>query len=415
MAKTAGSSLNLSWMALGAMALGAFAVPPGCEGFGGKPDAVGADALPEEVRDALTGLLEDAWPAVIAPTLQRSSIAADGLVDAAIQWRDALDADGDADTAHTAAQAQWQALMSAWQEAELMQVGPAGSSLTAAGGLDLRDEVYSWTTTNPCRVDQETAEEDWAASDFFTVNLVNVYGIDALETLLFSSPEDNACPPQVPPNSDGRWADLGDEGVSALRADFAIALAEHVADAIDEIHTEWDPDGADFAGKLADAGGSGSPFESQQAGLNSIYDALFYLETWTKDRKLGWPMGKRDCGMDDCVSQVESPVAGASHLWIQANLRGFRAVFTGGDQLGMDDLLDSMGHESLTDSMLAALDEADAAAAELNMPIEQAVADDPLALDRVFDAIKSLTALLKGDIATVLSLQIPQEAAGDND
>ena len=35
------------------------------------------------------------------------------------------------------------------------QLGPAASALTT-GGEGLRDEVYSWPTVNPCRVDQET-------------------------------------------------------------------------------------------------------------------------------------------------------------------------------------------------------------------------------------------------------------------
>ena len=34
-----------------------------------------------------------------------------------------------------------------------MQLGPAGSSLSAVAGADIRDEIYSWPTINPCRID----------------------------------------------------------------------------------------------------------------------------------------------------------------------------------------------------------------------------------------------------------------------
>ncbi len=138
-------------------------------------------------------------------------------------------------------------------------------------------------------------------------------------------------------------------------------------------------------------------------------------ETRTKDRKLAWPLGKKDCGLDDCTDEGESLIAGTSHLWIRSNLIGFRALFTGGEGMGIDDLLISVDQESLANDMISALDEADAAAAALNIPLEQAIDEDVDGINDLFDAIKRVTTLLKRDIATVLSLQVPQEAAGDND
>ena len=419
-----GKNPRSSWWALSALALGAFAVPVGCEDFGGKVDATAEEEdeaeawqeeLPEEARDALTGLLEDAWPEAIAPTLERAQNAADALAIAAADWLSAIESDGDSDAARASAQDQWVLLMGAWQEAEVMQIGPAASSLSAVAGEDLRDEVYSWTTVNPCRVDQETVEAGWLESDFYAANLVNVYGIDALETVLFSDDEENSCPPQVPPNSNDAWSALGPDGVAAKRAEFAIALAEHVSGNIGTIRAEWDSDGGDFGGKLARAGKRQSPYDSQQQALNAVFDALFYMETRTKDRKLAWPLGKKDCGLEDCTTEGESLIAGMSHLWIRSNLTGFRTLFTGGEVLGMEDLLISVDQEELANDMVVALDAADAAAAALDMPLEQAIEDDVAGINNLFDATREVTTLLKRDIATVLSLQIPQEAAGDND
>jgi predicted lipoprotein len=326
------------------------------------------------------------------------------------EWASARE-DGDGAAALENAQAAFLSLMAVWQEAEVMQLGPNASSLSAIGGEDLRDAVYSWTTVNACRVDQETVEAAWDEADFFASNLVNVYGLDSLEVLLFAEPTDNACPSQVPPNSNDAWTDLGEAGVSDLRAAYAMALTEHVQDTIQQVQNAWEPSGGDFGTKLAQAGTSGSPFASQTEGLNAIFDGLFYLETRTKDKKLGWPLGETDCGLDDCTDQLESPFAGASHRWVASNLKGFRALFTGGDGLGMDDLLTSLDHESLVDAMEHALDAADAAAAAMPGAIE----DNDAEAARLFAATKAVTDLLKGDVATVLSLQIPVEAAGDND
>ncbi len=135
----------------------------------------------------------------------------------------------------------------------------------------------------------------------------------------------------------------------------------------------------------------------------------------TKDRKLAWPMGLKDCGLADCTDEVESLLAASSHLWVGANLTGFRTLFSGGDGYGMDDLLTAIEHDDLNQSILQALDAADSAAAAMEFPLNQATVEQPEALTTLHNAIAEVTTLLKGDVATLLLLQIPSEAAGDND
>jgi hypothetical protein len=71
----------------------------------------------------------------------------------------------------------------------------------------------------------------------------------------------------------------------------------------------------------------------------------------------------------------------------------------------------SLDHENLVDDLHTALDAAEAAAAAMPGPIE----DHDAEAAQLFATTKEVTDLLKGDVATVLSLQIPVEAAGDND
>ena len=53
-----------------------------------------------------------------------------------------------------------------------------------------------------------TAEGLWSDDSYFSDNMVNAYGLDALEHLTFAD-LDTECPSQVPPVSDGTVASLG--------------------------------------------------------------------------------------------------------------------------------------------------------------------------------------------------------------
>lgn len=393
MARTAGELA--SWAALAGLTLAAMA--PGC-----APEV----ADPELPAD-LAAVLAQVGAGVVIPPLDRFVDDADALVEAAAAWSDAPDS---AD-ARAAAQAAWWSAMATWQVAEVMQIGPAGSTLYGVvGGEDLRDELYSWPTVNDCRVDQVTVEAGWDAADFFSANLVTSYGLDALERLLFVEGDDNACPLQASINTEGSWAALGAEGRQANRAAYAAAVAAGVhADAV-ELRSRWD----DFDVLIADPLAADSPYTDGQQALNAIFDALFYVEATTKDRKVAQPLGLVECATDVCPDDAESVLSGGSTTWIAANLEGFRAMFTGGEGQGLDDLLDSRGHGDLATDILAALDVAEGVAATTG-PIDLTVVSDVASVQSLHDAIKGLTDLLKGDLATVLSLEIPTEASGDND
>lgn len=392
-----------SWAVLGGLLAAAIVQPMACNGDGNGKDPV---------AEAQEKVLAAVGPEVVRPTLDRALTEASSLTDAVAGWAEAQNSGGDAAAALVAAQDAWRATMDVWQEAEVLQIGPAGSSLTAKGGADLRDEVYSWPTVNRCRVDQETVYGTFRDAGFFDDNLVNVYGLDALETLLFSVPGENGCPTEVDINTDGSWAGLGVDGVQQARADYAVVVAGGVKDTIAALVDAWDPSGGDFGAALA---AGSTPFDGSTSALQAVFDALFYLETETKDRKLGGPLGLQDCVGSVCTSEAETLLAGGSDRWIAANLRSFRTLFTGGDGPGIDELLASTDEQELADAMIAALDQADAAAAQLDTPIHLAGAEDPVDAEALYVAVKGVTDLLKGDIATVLVVEIPAEADGDND
>jgi predicted lipoprotein len=375
----------------------------------------GETAEPSPEAAALERVLAQVGPGVVLPAIASFEQELLDLQAAVLGWQGAL-ATGDGAAEREAAQLAWRAALDAWQELELLQLGPAGSSISVAGGQDLRDRVYAWPSLNRCRVDQETVIGAWAEEGFFADALVNVQGLGALEALLFGGPEENGCPAHTEPNASGAWAALGPAGVAQQRAGYAAAAVAELLVVAGALEDAWSPEGGDFGALLASAGEAGSPYGSDSEALGAVFDALFYLELRTKDRKLARPLGLRDeCTGTSCVAEVEAQLAGASHACVAANLRGFRALFSGGEGDGLDDLLEELGHGDLSDAIFAALDAADVAAAALTTPIEVAATTDPAPAVALHDAVKRVTDLLKGDLATVLAVQIPAEAAGDND
>lgn len=396
-----------SWVLVAGLLGASIARPVACT------DAPSGD---DDYEKAVLDVLGSVGPNVVVPALYRAGRCAPDLVNRVGSWSSSFDSasapNGDA-FQHDSARAKWHAMMEVWQELEVMQIGPAASSLTAIAGEDLRDEIYSWPTVNRCLVDQITVSGDYEAPDFYDTALVTAYGLDVLEVLLFAPDDENGCPPQVDINADGSWDALGIE-VKARRAAYAAVVAQGIADRIAELEDAWDPAHEDFSGALAAPGSASSPYDSAGEALNAVFDALFYLETMTKDRKLGRPLGLVDCTGGDCLDEVESPLAGESHTWIAVNLVAFRALFDGGTGAGLDDLLVERGHAATADAMREALDAADAAAAEMEVPIDVAAGTD-IRVFALYDALGVVTDLLKGDVATLLALTIPDEAAGDND
>ncbi len=358
----------------------------------------GEEQVPTEVADVLSA----AAPQVVIPAIDR-------FAEAVIQLRDAVeDWDGGEDRASV--QEAWQVAMLAWQECEVHQIGPTASALVAPGGKDLRDTVYSWPTVNPCRVDQETVAGDWVGA-YFDTALVNVRGLDALEHLLFVEGTGNGCPSQVSINSDGTWSALGDSGVRSARANHARALADDLLSTSASLQQEW----AGFGDALAGPGTASSPYATSDEALTAIFHGLFYVETGVKDRKLAAPLGLRDCGQEQCPESVEHLPSGLSIRALEANMVGFRSLFTGGEGAGMDDLLIELGHGDLTEAILQATDGVEAALPAVDLPIDEALSSDLDDLEALHSAVGGVTDLLKNDLTTVLSLEIPAEAAGDND
>jgi predicted lipoprotein len=373
------------------------------------PEVQDMDVL--ALRQGVLGNFAD----IVVADLERFGVASRALEEAAGAW-----GGSGALEDRERARAAWREATLAWQGLELMQVGPAGLPMVTPGGEGLRDELYSWPLINRCRVDQELVEAAYEDVDAFAQERVNVRGLDALEYLLFAEGDQNACAPNSAINRDGEWAALGGAvEIDRRRARYAATLAALLRRQGEALLARWtDADG--MRDQLTDVGSPGNAFGTTQEALNAFSDALFYLDKEAKDMKLAIPLGLSQCEADTCPEALEARLSGHSGHNLLMNVRGFARIFAGtrpdgSDGPGFDDLLRDLGADALVDEVLAALADADAEALALSEDLDATLARDPAAVQRLYDAIKRVTDLLKTQLLGMLDLELPNRAEGDND
>lgn len=316
-------------------------------------------------------------------------------------------------TLRAAAQEAWKQSMSAWQLAEMMQFGPVSMDDGA-----LRDVIYSWPVVSTCAVDQDVNlhRTDPASYDI-GARLTNRRGLAALEHLLFSDDLAHTCPSQVAPEG---WNELAEPDRKAARCAFAeVAVADLAAQA-QGLLDAWRPGAGDYLAAFSSA----SAFESAQAGLNVVSDAMFYLDTETKDMKLAEPAGiaVNACATvgEPCPEELESPRARHSKENVLANLRGFQMLYLGqgpdgADGVGFDDFLRAVDAGELAGDMDARITAAIAAVEAIPGSLEDALESDHQAVVDAHAGVKGVTDLLKTQFLTVLGLDLPDGGASDND
>lgn len=355
---------------------------------------------------------------VILPVYQDFQTAVIALQTASDAYASAVGG-ADASTKLAALEDAWKTAMEAWQHAEMLQIGPAGSSSKVVAGANIRDEIYSWPTVNTCRVDQEMVEGVYDTSSFFNNELVNVYGLDAIEYLVFQQGPDNTCPGVVTLNSSGAWNGLTEEEKASGRANYSKALVENLVAHANELVNYWSAEEGNLVEDLAKAGASGSVYETQLQALNDIFAAMFYLDSTVKDKKLAIPAGLDDTCEGACPDKAESQWGHVSKTNIVANLKAFQRTFHGGlsaeEDIGFDDFLVELEYgefaQTMTDDIAAAI----VAVEAIDGTLKDALRNDSSGVQDAYDAVKKVTDSLKGDFVTILGLTIPAEGAGDSD
>jgi uncharacterized protein len=361
-----------------------------------------------------------AWLASVAQCAQRA------YCEINVHERDLLErtralASSPTDQARADAQRAWRDTNASVQRAELFRFGPAAPSMEP-GGRNLRAQIYTFPAIDRCLVDEQLVNQAYAQPTFASSSEIG-RGLAALESLLFFEGVTNGCSPISNINRNGSWSALASmpEELAKRRRDYAARAAMEVAGAAQALVDAWDPSKGNFTRTWSEPA-AGQAIPSEQVAINALGYALFYVDRELKDTKLGLlvPGLTAECP-EGCPERAEAPLARVSTDNVVQNLAGFRALFEGcGDNntgLGVDDALRALGPagESLASRMLAALTNAERVARTLSPPLESAAVQDPAKVEALYRAIKGITDLLKTEMVTLLDIELPMAAEGDND
>ncbi len=396
-------SLRVAALSLGLVLCSATSCTEQDKAFKDVPDAAARRELFKNLADR-----------VIAPTYADFTKAAGVLAKATSAYAGSV---SEADL--EAAQAGFAGAMLIWQRAEVFQVGPSASVTNSAPGAQgLRQEIYAWATVSRCGISRALVDKSYAEPKAFAELSQSVRGLGTLEILLFDDSTDSGCAKTNSIVSSGAWDKLGTAELAKRRALYAKSAAADLVSRATNLEKAW----RSFTAELASAGNGSELFEGTQDALNALTDALFYIDTETKDMKLARPLGiDGSCAGATCLALVEHPYAKISKASILANLEAFRDVFRGlppasrGTAMwGLKDLLLSISADKLAKNMDARIDSTLAALADIES-LETALEMSDAKPMRAYIELQTLTDLLKTQFIAVLSLKAPMSASGDND
>jgi len=391
------------------------AIFSGCGGGGG-----GSSAPVVTVDGNHTSFLNSFSSKVLLPALDDFVTKANTLKEKLIALESEIISNGgNGGNFLTEAQTAWEEAMLAWESIELMQLGPIGTSSASLGGKGLRDEIYSWPTTNPCAIDQEIVKNNFKTANYLDSKLINVYGLDALEYLLFNESLENLCPSLVDINANGTWSALSESEIYQRRAGFAVVISKKITEDAVQVLNEWESSGLNFVAKLNDAGTDKTVYSTSAKAVNAVYDALFYLDSKVKDKKVALPFALgSSAGSNLSPNSLELSYSRLSRKSVIANLKTFRSVFQGGsstNDYGLDDLLIANNASNTATEILQKLNSVITTFEGLSEFEDIITSGDTTTITAAYNELQAVTTLLKEDFAVALKLQIPKEGAGDND
>lgn len=360
-----------------------------------------------------SALLNDIAEHVIEPTFEQFVAVSQQTSLAISSYCQELEAtQSDNVSTLVAAQSAWRQQMNIWQQIEMMQIGPL-----QANESSLRNAIYSWPVTNQCAVDQDVGKAENETNYAVASRTAPRKGLDALEYLLFSDSVNHSCPnDDLAPTG---WNERPEIEKRVARCQFASLVSQNIEVDAATLLNEWSKT-AGFKAELLSTGTSESQFESDQKAINHITDALFYLDTITKDIKLAAPIGLKanSCGSASCVQDIESALSNHSLENIRNNLIGIRNILVAGDQenhIGFDDYLIAVDAEALAETMVNDID----ATIELIASTEGTLVDktltNPEQVQNLYQSVKVVTDNLKSLFITSLALELPATSAGDAD
>lgn len=317
-------------------------------------------------------MLRDLAAKVIAPAYQDLAAKSLALANAV----EALARDPDRKALEQARQAWLTALLAA-RTLQAFQLGPVVEREYAS--------VFYYWQVLPVRI--EAVLESSRAFDKSLVDELGATskGFFALEYLLFGRT-----------NAEPAVDALTSLAASERRRVYTLALARDIESKARQLATDWkraDPDGA--AAKFVSAG---------QDTINALVNQLaMTIETIAENRinfvlSLPQPVSRQ-------FDRIEASHSGSSLQGVLAMLEGVRRIYQGGEGTGLDDALRAL-NAALEKRVREQFDAALAAIQAVGAPLETAVVQHRAALEKAYEATRSLEILFKVDLPSALGVTI---------
>lgn len=329
----------------------------------------------------------------------------------------------------------WKAATRSYHIFSTMNVGPTANESSA-----ILDSIYTFDRQDKCRLDQAVVLYDLRSRlpRFDVIDNYNVRGLDSLERFIFGDQTQSVCA-----RANSRLNKYFEKPLlerSKINCVFGKHLLSDITSQSNVLRKTWSTTEGHFTKKLLD-GSEGTATEV----VNKISQALFFLDTDTKDKKLAYPAGfevnidnqVQKCIEASCPENREHPYAEFSLEAILASVEGFKSLFFGINLsngikgYGLDDLLISRGHQDIADEIRVNLDnlikrlEFNIQSTNLKSLLDEVTINDCEASStnkRINEAcslvwdIRKVTDILKNEYLAALSeFNAPKQAQGDND
>ena len=314
-------------------------------------------------------------------------------------------------------------LVNAVEATEMHALGPA-----MANGAQLRNKISSYHAgpVSTCGIDEIAVLSETAGFDL-SERPANQRGMGALDYLLFNKSLLHSCPPQASITSD--WNELSESLRFEARCAAAKLLSEDLANAASTIHDAWHPDEGGFSSEFTEEATVGQ-------NLQSLTDAMFFLEEGAKDAKLGNPLGiVAACSSTTCPNMIQFPHSKLSLAAVNANVISFQALFDVNEETGFDAVIAERGFDDVsqrfTDNTQVARTYMETIETDLNIQVDLVesgsetdcmnaaanpdVASEALPACTLYGLIKRVVDDMKIDFVTILNVNLPGGTRADND
>ena len=314
-------------------------------------------------------------------------------------------------------------LVNAVEATEMHALGPA-----MANGAQLRNKISSYHAgpVSTCGIDEIAVLSENAGFDL-SERPANQRGMGALDYLLFNKSLLHSCPPQASITSD--WNELSESLRFEARCAAAKLLSADLANAASTIHDAWHPDEGGFSSEFTEEATVGQ-------NLQSLTDAMFFLEEGAKDAKLGNPLGiVAACSSTTCPNMIQFPHSKLSLAAVSANVISFQALFDVNEETGFDAVIAERGFDDVSQRFTVNTQVArtymETIETDLNIQVDLVesgsetdcmnaaanpdVASEALPACTLYGLIKRVVDDMKIDFVTILNVNLPGGTRADND